>query len=119
MTNTNKLLNTIKLNPESIEFDDVIEVIAARYNYTPTQFSNGLHDDSFVNKAGENEGSCKIFSFALLQELDEKQTLNCFGQYYRDDVLNNPDNTDHTNIRTFIKYGWKGINFDAQALSKK
>jgi len=71
------------------------------------------------NAAGENEGSCKIFSFAQLQQLDETQTLNCFGRYYREDVLKNPQGSDHANIRTFIKHGWQHITFDNTALELK
>jgi len=72
-----------------------------------------------INEAGNNEGSCKIFAFGQLARLSEAETLTCFGQYYRDDVLNNPHSNDHANIRMFIKYGWQGINFDSEALIKK
>ena len=109
------LLAQIKSNPETLEFQLVIDTINEHYDYTPVQFSNV----SVISKAGENEGSCKIFAFAQLHDLDKTQTLNCFGQYYRDDVLNHPDNTDHANIRNFIKYSWDHITFDATALAIK
>jgi len=57
-----------------------------------------------------------LFSFAKLQGLTEEQTLACFGIYYRDDVLKNPDADNHQNIRNFIKTGWAGIEFDDLAL---
>ena len=119
MNKLEQLLKQIKLNPEKIEFQQVITVIEEHYSYTPTQFINGSDNDCIINKAGKNEGSCKIFSFALDQHLDETQTLHCFGQYFRNDVLNYPENTDHSNIRNFMKYGWKGITFEASALNYK
>lgn len=112
------LLNKIKESPQTIEFDDVINAINDHYIYTPRLFRNGKTGDCIINQAQENEGSCKIFSFALLHQLTEHQTLNCFGQYYRDEVLNYPDDTNHGNIRTFMKYGWDCIQFEGEALTK-
>lgn len=112
----NELIEKIITKPNSIEFDEVIKTIESTYNYTPTRFSNGIGDNATINEAGTNEGSCKIFAFGKLNNLDEKQTLACFGKYYRDDVLGNPDNDDHANIRNFILYGWKGIKFEDEAL---
>ena len=112
-------IKQIKDTPESIEFDALMAIINEYYNYTPTAFSNGLDDDKVFNEAGTNEGSCKIFTFARLHQLNKDQTLNCFGKYYREDVLLHPDNTDHANIRTFIKHGWDGIAFQGEALGLK
>ncbi len=114
-----QLLGTIATSPEQVEFSDVIAVIDKYYEYFPTRFHNGLNEDKFTNEAGSNEGSCKIFAFCKDQNLDSASTLNCFGTYYRDDVLMHPQNTDHANIRTFIKYSWEGIEFDAVALKSK
>ena len=100
----------------AISFNDVMNLIATNYDYTPTAFHNGLGNDSLLNEAGTNEGSCKLFSFALKQGFDKQQTLACFGDYYRQDVLRNPDGSDHQNIRNFIKYGWEGIRFEGDAL---
>lgn len=119
MTKLNNLLQQLKTAPETVEFNDVIKIIDESYYYTPTGFTNGYKNDAVINKAGENEGSCKIFSFSLIHQLNEVQTLNCFGQYYRHDVLNNPDHTDHANIRTFMRHGWKGLEFENTALSEK
>jgi hypothetical protein len=106
------LINKLLVTPENVEFTEVIEIINRQYRYKPTTFINGdLH-----NEAGTNEGSCKIFYFAQLHKLTEQQTLNCFGYYYRDDVLKNPDGNDHGNIRNFIKTGWQQVTFDAVAL---
>ena len=101
---------------EPLAFNDVIDVISAHYDYTPTRFDNGLGEDCQVNEAGTNEGSCKLFSFAKLHELNQTETLALFGDYYRKDVLGNPEGSDHKNIRNFMKHGWAGIRFDAEAL---
>lgn len=112
------LLQQIKTHPESIEFTDVIDIINDTYHYTPTRFTNGSAANNIINQPGQNEGSCKIFSFANAHQLDQRQTLHCFGKYYREDVLEHPDNDDHANIRTFIKYGWKNIKFEGNALTR-
>lgn len=104
---------------EPISFHETIIVITENYHYQPTEFSNGLNDEKLTNPAATNEGSCKIFAFAKLHQLDQLQTLNLFGDYYRTDVLSNPNGTDHQNIRNFIKYGWEGIHFKSDALTLK
>ena len=114
-----KLLARLKNNPEEIDFQAVITTIAENYDYTPTQFSNGLEHDRIINHAGENEGSCKIFAFAQLHGLSEHETLACFGRYYRQDVLQHPQATDHLNIRTFMRHGWSGIQFGNPPLALK
>jgi hypothetical protein len=101
--------------PETITFTEVIAYIDAHYEFTPTRFTNG----TAVNEAGQNNGSCKIFSFAKLQGLTKEQTLALFGDYYRVDVLGNPSGTDHQNIRNFIQSGWEGIQFEGEALKEK
>jgi len=104
-------------NFEPVGFNETMAVISENYHYQPCVFSNGLHGDLLVNNAGTNEGSCRIFAFAHIHQLNQQQTLNLFGDYYRLDVLNNPDGKDHLNIRNFIKYGWEGIDFKGQALT--
>lgn len=96
-----------------------MKVITDNYHYTPTRFSNGLDRDVIVNEARTNEGSCKIFAFAQFNDLNEQQTLACFGHYYREDVLQNPEGDDHANIRTFMHHGWPGIDFEGSALSAR
>ncbi|NOQ89214.1 MAG: type III effector [Gammaproteobacteria bacterium] len=119
MNDLDEFLKQITTTPEKIEFNDVINIIAKHYLYTPSRFVNGTDSENIINAAGENEGSCKIFSFAQLHQLDKEQTLNCFGQYYREDVLKHPEGSDHANIRTFIKHGWQQIKFDETALKRK
>lgn len=107
----------ISLNntPEAIQFNDTISAIDAAYEFTPTSFKNGtLH-----NEVGQNSGSCKIFFFAKINGLSKEQTLACFGDFYRLDVLRHPDATDHQNIRNFMQFGWAGIQFDSTALNTK
>ncbi|WP_250656217.1 HopJ type III effector protein [Alkalimarinus coralli] len=107
-----QLIEQLESAPEIVEFDQVISVIADNYQYQPTRFLNG----EVVNEAGSNEGSCKLFSFGLINQLSDEEMLACFGKYYRDDVLKNPEGTDHANIRTFMVSGWDGIKFDQPAL---
>lgn len=110
-----QFLHTLATAPDSITFNTTIEAIDAHYDFTPTAFRNGV----LINEAGQNNGSCKIFSFAKLQQLTAQQTLHCFGTYYRDDVLKHPQNNDHQNIRNFIRSGWEGIVFQGDALGAK
>jgi hypothetical protein len=109
----NGLLEKLKVTPEQVEFNEVMTVISANYQYQPCMFNNG----ELINEAGSNEGSCKIFAFAKLNNLSEQVALACFGAYYREDVLLNPNGIDHANIRNFIKQGWQGISFEGVALS--
>lgn len=108
-------LQRLKQTPDQIEFADTIAAIEAHYEYTPTAFRNG----EVENAAGQNGGSCKIFAFAKLQGLSVNETLACFGRYYREDVLQHPDASDHQNIRTFIRNGWSGIAFSGEALKAR
>ena len=109
------LLQQIKNSHGTIAFSDVIAYIDANFDFTPTRFTNG----NTVNEAGQNNGSCKVFSFAKLHELSPSETLVLFGDFYRKDVLQNPDGIDHQNIRNFMHTGWEGIKFDGEALEKK
>ena len=108
-------LEKLAAQAEHVSFTDTMSVIAENYEFTETAFSNGQQ----INQAGENSGSCQLFSFAKLQEFNESQTLACFGAYYRDDVLKHPDANDHQNIRQFMACGWQGILFSKAALTAK
>lgn len=108
-------LDHLQASPETIEFQDTMAVIEASYVYTPVTFRNG----SLVNQAGENEGSCKIFAFAKINQLSKESTLASFGAYYREDVLRNPYGDNHQNIRNFMKTGWSGIELDSETLVLK
>lgn len=112
---TEQFLNQLRNDPTTIDFEDTMAVIDAGYEFSPTAFKNG----DVENEADQNNGSCKIFAFAQLQSLSADETLACFGRYYRDDVLNNPEGDDHGNIRNFMQYGWIGVEFSGIALTLK
>jgi len=121
-----------KNDPKSISFDDTMKFIEENCDYIPKKFSVG----DYASESGENEGSCKIFSFARLVGLDRDEsdkgvagkqiyapiedTLALFGNYYQKDVLGNLEGSDHGNIRGAMKEGWPGIRFpNGIALSLK
>lgn len=106
-------INQLDSNAEQVSFEQVMQVIGENYNYLPATFSNG----DLLNEAGTNEGSCKIFYFAKLNGLTEQQTLTCFGRFYREDVINNPQGNDHGNIRNFMQSGWSKVEFNSVALT--
>ena len=105
----------LKNKPTEIEFSDTINVIESNYNFTPTAFTNG----DLKNNSGQNSGSCKLFAFAVKQDLSKEETLACFGKYYFDEVLNESKGIGHQNIRNFMSTGFKGLVFDGVALVKK
>ena len=105
-------LAKLQTTPELLDFNELMTVVEENYTFTEAAFNNG----DLSNGAGENSGSCKLFSFAKFQGLTEEQTLACFGIYYRDDVLKNPDTDNHQNIRNFMKTGWAGLKFNGVAL---
>ncbi|QES90706.1 HopJ type III effector protein [Rhizosphaericola mali] len=109
------LLEQIKQNKDTIDFKEVIAFIDENYAFTPTKFTNG----NTINEANQNNGSCKIFAFAKLNKLSKDETLALFGDFYRKDVLENPEGEDHQNIRNFIVFGWNGIEFEGVALKSK
>lgn len=108
-------LQKLARSPDRVEFAETLAIIDAHYHYQPTAFRNGEQH----NAAGQNAGSCKIFAFARLQDLSPAQTLACFGAFYRQDVLQHPHGSDHQNIRNFMRSGWDGIVFEAEALSPR
>ncbi len=115
MLTIESFLQKVKQEPTSISFADTIAVIEDNYHFTPMAFQNGTQH----NGAGENSGSCKLFSFAKLHNLTQEETLACFGPIYFDEVLNDPEGTNHQNIRNYMKTGWDGIQFEGNALVQK
>ena len=111
----NSFIETLKNTPETITFNQTISVIETHYVFTPTAFKNG----GLNNNAGENSGSCKLLAFAKLQGFSKEKTLTCFGSYYFEDVLKNPNGTGHQNIRNFMKTGFNGLSFNGEPLKKK
>jgi len=108
-------LDSLKTNPEQVSFTQTMEIIEQEYNFTEVSFVNG----GLENAAGENSGSCKLFAFAKLNGITEQLTLHCFGDYYRVEVLQAVNGSNHMNIRNFMKTGWQGIEFTAEALQVK
>ena len=108
-------LPPLRPTPAATRFDDTIELIDVLYDFTPTAFRNGEQH----NAAGENNGSCKILAFGLLNGLSEAETLACFGHYYREDVLGDPGGHDHANIRNFMHDGWTGVHFEGTPLKPR
>ncbi len=106
-------------NNESISFDETMTVITEHYHYQPCEFSNGIGKNKIINTVTTNEGSCKIFAFAQINQLTQQQTLHLFGDFYRKDVLETPEGNSHQNIRRFMQFGWDGINFTQPALAAK
>ncbi|MEW4922177.1 HopJ type III effector protein [Algibacter sp. 2305UL17-15] len=106
----NKLKNTTK----SIAFSDTMAVIDQTYEFKPTAFKNG----TLENAEGQNSGSCKLFAFAKLQGFSKDETLACFGQFYFEDVLEDPNGEGHQNIRNFMKTGFEGLSFEKNPLKK-
>ena len=115
MMSPEEFLEKLAKNPVQIDFNELIAMIDANYDFTPTAFQNG----SLHNAADENNGSCKLFYFAYLHGLSETDTLQCFGDYYRQDVLLQPDGSNHQNIRNFLQTGWQGINFAGTPLTPR
>lgn len=116
-TAVQQFIEQLVQSPQTIEFAQVMAVITDNYSYAPARFTNGVGPGMAINEAGTNEGSCKIFAFAQLNDLTPPQTLALFGKFYREDVLQHPDAADHANIRNFIISGWDGIAFDSQPLT--
>ncbi|WP_248724480.1 HopJ type III effector protein [Seonamhaeicola sp. ML3] len=113
--NIQEFKNKLKANPTGIEFSETMEAIESNYNFTPTAFKNG----SLENAEGQNSGSCKLFAFAKAEALTQEETLACFGQFYFDDVLKDPNGEGHQNIRNFMKTGFEGLSFETEPLKKK
>ncbi|SHE21057.1 Type III effector HopPmaJ [Bathymodiolus brooksi thiotrophic gill symbiont] len=98
----------------AMKFADLMELIEDNFDHTPAPFING----TLENSENENQGSAKLFGFAIIHQLTPLETLHCFGEHYQA-VLNDPQGTAHQNIRNFITYGWEGLQFKSSALVKK
>jgi len=109
-----EFIKRLKSTPAEISFQNTMDIIDAHYIFEPVSFTNG----EVINEAGQNSGSCKLFSFAKLQNLTEEETLYCFGEHYQK-VIEDPEGNSHQNIRNFMKYSWEGISFNTLPLIKK
>ena len=100
------------LSNETAQFNDVINFIEENYEFTAVAFTVGNQ----ANQQGTNLGSCKIFALSQDLKLTATETLQCFGDFYRKDVLENPTADDHQNIRNFMSCGFSGVSFNGVAL---
>ncbi|WP_435525849.1 HopJ type III effector protein [Chryseobacterium indoltheticum] len=110
------LFEQLEKSAEEIQFKDVIAFIDEHYDFTPTKFTNG----NTVNEADQNNGSCKVFSFAKLNDLSKEETLNLFRRILQKKTFCRILKAfDHQNIRNFMEFGWDGISFEGKALRRK
>lgn len=109
MMQVNDLVSAVKKG--EIVFADVLAEIDSRYQHQPTAFRNG----DVYNTAEQNQGSARVFAFAMLNGLGAGDTTSLFAEHYQS-VLQDPQGTGHQNIRQFMIHGWEGINFEGQAL---
>ena len=114
MNDITRFFEKLRTAPESILFSEVIALIDAHYDHTPTEFVNG----AIMNQASKNQGSAKVFSFAQLHDLNEAETLNCFAEHFRA-VKADPAGTAHQNIRQFMANGWAGIQLSGVCLTAR
>ena len=105
----------LRTTPKTIQFSDTMNIVETNYNFTPTAFKNG----TLENNNDENLGSCKLLAFAKDQGFSKAETLACFGQFYFEDVLKDPNGKGHQNIRNFMNTGFEGLFFEGTPLKKK
>lgn len=103
-----------ELEAGQVKFSDVLAGIDKAYTHTPTAFKNGNQ----YNGATENQGSARVLFYAHLNKLSKEETLSLFAEHYQN-VLDNPDETSHQNIRQFMQHGWNGVAFEGIVLQPK
>jgi hypothetical protein len=103
-----------RLDANAMGFAEVLDYIAAEYEYYPSSFKNG----ELYNAENENQGSARILAFAEICSLSKEDTLRLFAEHYRA-VLADPDGAGHQNIRQFMQYGWEAVKFDRAVLVRK
>ena len=64
-----------------------------------------------MNKAGENEGACRVLAFAKLHGLSKREALALFAQHAAD-VEADPGGTSHRNIRGLMAGGMTSLRFE-------
>lgn len=95
-------------------FSTTLEFVEQWFEFNPTAFHNG----NVQNSAEQNQGSCKVLALAEYLNLDNQQTLLCFGEHFRD-VLATPDVDNHHNLRRLQRDGRTNIQFDQFPLIAK
>lgn len=99
---------------DSHQFAATLAFINEWYDFTPTAFRNG----KVANSAEQNQGSCRVLAFALMQNLSAAQALKCFGEHCRD-VLATPGSDNHHNLRRLQAEGLGDIHFEQPPLRRK
>lgn len=108
----NNLLESLRL--KKVVFKDVLAFIDESYVTKTSAFKNGFQN----NQENENQGSARVLFFAKLNNLTKEDTLELFAEHH-DVVKNNPEGTDHQNIRQFQLNGWDGVTFERTVLEAK
>mmetsp|Transcript_6106 Transcript_6106/g.23745 ORF Transcript_6106/g.23745 Transcript_6106/m.23745 type:complete len:208 (-) Transcript_6106:48-671(-) len=72
---------------------------------TPKPFSIG----ELENSAEQNQASARLLSLALLLDLNKEDTLELWGDVWRE--VRGTEGTNHGNIRAFEKLGFDGVSF--------
>ena len=88
--------------------------IGIRRRWLQNAFRNG----KVANSAEQNQGSCRVLAFALMQNLSAAQALKCFGEHCRD-VLATPGKDNHHNLRRVQAEGLGDIHFEQPPLRRK
>eukprot|EP00241_Pyramimonas_parkeae_P009262 CAMPEP_0114239076 /NCGR_PEP_ID=MMETSP0058-20121206/8258_1 /TAXON_ID=36894 /ORGANISM="Pyramimonas parkeae, CCMP726" /LENGTH=145 /DNA_ID=CAMNT_0001351215 /DNA_START=290 /DNA_END=727 /DNA_ORIENTATION=+ len=102
-----------------VRFEEVMDMVGQCYTFTPTGYTSGAGLPSEVcNEPNTNNGSCKVFAFAKLNDLDEEATLRLFCEHY-EQVLGDPEGNSHLNIRNFMANGWQGLVMETSPLRLK
>ena len=99
-------------------FDHVIDVINANFDFTETSFA--VFPGAPVNDKNQNQKACRVLAFAKDQGIDgEKETvLELFAEHY-DAVLADPDGDGHQNIRLIMRHGAASVDFANPPLARK
>jgi hypothetical protein len=97
----------------SIELEDVLQMIERRYRYRPHA---GFQNGELYNSAGENEKSARVLAWAVQQQLGTKDTLRCFGRFFRQ---LEPGGADHPNIRQLLQHGIRAVRFEHHPLTPR
>lgn len=103
-----------QLEAGNLNFSGVLALIDEQYIHTATAFKNG---DQY-NGESENQGSARVLYYAYINKLDKTNTLRLFAEHYQN-VLDNPNATNHQNIRQFMVKGWDAVEFEGTVLSPK
>lgn len=94
-------------------FADTLAFIEQWYHYQPSAFSF----DGLASTLEQNQGSCKIFALAQLLNLSQQQTLQCFGEHYRN--LNSATAPLHANLNKLAKQPLSNLEFSQFPLIPK